>query len=148
MLFLHEKLSLFLVQKTEIVWNKNLGIKKVWSLLNSLFPCFRGGQSWKTYFCHSFQANGGTALDFIFHSKPRTAAFLLREAGERHAKKIAKMQIQQVWALWQIGSGPQYSLFNFFWPQTCVSLAQKCISNHRYCLHRTESSHPPLIRGD
>ena len=23
MLFLHEKLSLFLVQKTEIVWNKN-----------------------------------------------------------------------------------------------------------------------------
>ena len=29
MLFLHEKLSLFLVQKTEIVWNKNLGIKSV-----------------------------------------------------------------------------------------------------------------------
>jgi hypothetical protein len=58
------------------------------------------------------QAKGGAALDVVFHSRPRRAAFLLGEIGERHAKKAREVQAEQVWALWQIGEVPRYSFFH------------------------------------
>ena len=46
-----------------------------------------------------FQSQFPAALDFIFHSKPRTTAFLFRDGGERDVYKIAKMEVKQICAL-------------------------------------------------
>ena len=47
----------------------------------------------------------------LFYRRTRTTALLFREIGERHAKKIGKMPIKQIWALWQIIGSSQYSAF-------------------------------------
>ena len=61
------------------------------------------------HFQDSLQAKGVTAFDFVFHCRPRGAAFLLGEAGERHAEKVGEVQAEQVWTLWQIDGASRYS---------------------------------------
>ena len=58
---------------------------------------------------NSLQTKSVTALDFIFHSRRRTTAFLFGEAGEKHAQQVRRMQVKQIWALWEVGSALQYS---------------------------------------
>jgi hypothetical protein len=69
-------------------------------------------EDWEGHLQDSLQRESVTALDFIFHPRPWATAFLFGEAGERHAKKIGKMPVKQIWALWQIGGWSQYSAFH------------------------------------
>lgn len=58
------------------------------------------------------QAKGGTALDVIFHHRPREEAFFFGVVGAWHAKEVAEVQSKQIRALWQVGGAPEYSVFH------------------------------------
>ncbi len=112
-------------------------------------PCSKRvwrSENWEAHLQDNLQTESVTALDFIFHPRPRTTAFLFGETGERHAKKTGKMQVKQVWALWQIGGWPQYSHRNMtlclhVHTDTCVCVYTQThvsVCTHRHmclCVH-------------